>query len=314
MNLHINKEEFEDLCTVTSEFIGIPVGAVKRDYYIVMILENLQNSDFVNECVFKGGTSLSKCYPDTINRFSEDIDLTFISKEKLSDKQYSKKLKKIEEILIGDASCDKIGSECYARNKSSYVWFEEDDIENSKVKLEIGSSVKPDPHKEKELKTYIQEFLEKNKMMSDISKYELKIVRINVLNVERTFVDKILSVKRHAIDGTINKKVRHIYDVTQLYKLKEIQDFIADKGYLKELVKITKETDSFYLEKRSIESKYNPHEKYNFYSWKHYFTEDVKSRYESLHKDLLYGDEKQNFKEAIETFKAIECLFIEIDE
>ena len=64
-------------------------------------------------------------------------------------------MKKIEKILIGNASCDKIGSERNDRNKSSYVWFEEDDIENSRVKLEIGSSVKPDPHKEKELKTYI---------------------------------------------------------------------------------------------------------------------------------------------------------------
>ncbi|MGH4117429.1 nucleotidyl transferase AbiEii/AbiGii toxin family protein [Clostridium sp.] len=104
--------------------------------------------------------------------------------------------------------------------------------------MEIGSSVKPYPHKEKDLKTYIQEFLEKNKMMADISKYELKTVRVNVLNVERTFGDKILSVKRHAIDGTINKKVRHIYDVTQLYKLKEMQDFIAHKGYLKESNKL----------------------------------------------------------------------------
>ena len=62
---------------------------------------------------------------------------------------------------------------------------------------------------------------------------------------------------------------------TQLYKLKEIQDFIANKGTFKELVKTTKETDFFYLEKRSIESKYNPHEKYNFDSWKHYFTNEV---------------------------------------
>ena len=77
-------------------------------------------------------------------------------------------------------------------------------------------------------------------------------------------------------------------------------------GTLNELVKITKETDSFYLEKRSIESKYKPNKKYKFDSWKHCFTEDVKARYESLHKDLLYGDEKQNFKEAIETFKVIE--------
>lgn len=314
MNLHINKEEFEDLCMLTSQYIGIPVGAVKRDYYIVMLLENLQNSDFVNECVFKGGTSLSKCYPGSINRFSEDIDLTYNSGKELSDNQYSKELKKIERIIIGNASSRKIISERSDRNKSSYVWFEEDDIENSRVKLEIGSNVKPDPYEVKTLKTYIQGFLEKKKMMVDIRKYELGTIRINVLSIERTFVDKILSVKRHAIDGEINKKVRHIYDVTQLYKMKEIQDFISHKRTLKELVMKTKETDSAYSEKRSIKSKYIPHEKYNFDSWKQYFTDDVKKRYEALHKDLVYGDKQQNFKEAIETFKAIGCLLMEIDE
>jgi hypothetical protein len=56
MNLHINKEDFEDLCLLTSEYIEIPEVAVKRDYYIVMLLQNLQNSKFVSECVFKGGT------------------------------------------------------------------------------------------------------------------------------------------------------------------------------------------------------------------------------------------------------------------
>lgn len=94
MNLHTNKDDFKDLCLLTSKYIGIPEDAVKRDYYIVMLLQNLQNSTFANECIFKGGISLSKCYPGSINRFSEDIDLTFIPKEQLSNNQCSKTLKK----------------------------------------------------------------------------------------------------------------------------------------------------------------------------------------------------------------------------
>ena len=58
--------------------------------------EDLQDSIFASECVFKGGTSLSKCYTESIKRFSEDIDLTFIPKEQLSNNQYNKTLKKIE--------------------------------------------------------------------------------------------------------------------------------------------------------------------------------------------------------------------------
>ncbi|KOA19329.1 hypothetical protein CLHOM_24350 [Clostridium homopropionicum DSM 5847] len=310
MNLHTNKEDFEDLCVLTSEYIGIPQDAVKRDYYIVMLLQNLQNSNFASECVFKGGTSLSKCYPESINRFSEDIDLTFIPKEQLSNNQYSKKLKKIEKIIIGDAKSEKIEDERSDRSKSSYVWFEED----SRVKLEIGSSVMPDPYEEKVLKTYIQEFLEHKNMCDEIREYELEEVNINVLSIQRTFLDKIFSVKRHTIDGNITEKVRHIYDVAQLYKMKEIKDFINDKNDLKNLVKKIKETDSFYLEKRNKPSKYNPIEKYNFNLWKRYFTDDVKKSYESLHENLVYGNKKQNFKEAMETFNSIGSLFENIDE
>ena len=310
MNLHTNKEDFEDLCLLTSEYIGIPEDAVKRDYYIVMLLQNLQNSNFSSECVFKGGTSLSKCYPQSINRFSEDIDLTFIPNEKMSNNQYSKTLKKIEKIMIGNAKIQKIQDERSDRSKSSYVWFEE----NSRVKLEIGSSVMPDPYEERTLKTYIQEFLEYKEMINEASEYELEEVKVNVLKIERTFLDKIFSVKRHAIDGNITEKVRHIYDVTKLYKVKEIKEFINDKEILKELVKKIKETDSFYLEKRNKQSMYNPLEKYNFNLWKKNLTEDVKRRYESLHENLVYGNEKQDFEEAMEAFESIGFLFEDIDE
>ena len=275
-----------------------------------MLLQNLQNSDFSSECVFKGGTSLSKCYPQSINRFSEDIDLTFIPNEKMSNNQYSKTLKKIEKIIIGNAKSQKIEDERSDRSKSSYVWFEE----NSRVKLEIGSSVMPDPYEERTLKTYIQEFLEYKEMINEASEYELEEVKVNVLKIERTFLDKIFSVKRHAIDGNITEKVRHIYDVTKLYKVKEIKEFINDKEILKELVKKIKETDSFYLEKRNKPSMYNPLEKYNFNLWKKNLTEDVKRRYESLHENLVYGNEKQDFEEAMEAFESIGFLFEDIDE
>ncbi|SHJ90223.1 Nucleotidyl transferase AbiEii toxin, Type IV TA system [Hathewaya proteolytica DSM 3090] len=164
MNLHTNKEDFEDLCVLTSEYIGIPQDAVKRDYYLVMLLKNLQDSNFASECVFKGGTSLSKCYPGSINRFSEDIGLTFIPKEQLSNNQYSKTLKKIEKIIIADAKSEKIEDERSDRSKSSYVWFEEE----GRVKMEIGSSVMPDPYEARVLKTYIQGFLEHKNMCDEI--------------------------------------------------------------------------------------------------------------------------------------------------
>ena len=95
MELHKNREEFEQLITLTAKHVGIPETAVRKDYYIVLVLQKLSESYYVDECVFKGGTSLSKCYSGSIDRFSEDIDITYFPKEMLSDKQYDRVLKKI---------------------------------------------------------------------------------------------------------------------------------------------------------------------------------------------------------------------------
>ena len=273
-------------------------------------MKNLENSEYADKCVFKGGTSLSKCYPGSIERFSEDIDLTFLGME-LSDKACDKSIKQIEAIMTTGAQSDKITAERSNRSKSMYVWFANED---NKIKLEIGSSVRPDPYSKKTFKSYIHEFLEEQGAEDDIQKFELASVTLNVLHIERTFIDKIMSVKRHAICESLDKKVRHIYDVTRLFTLPEIQDFLHDKTELKRLIRITKETDSYYLEKRGITKEYNPNGAYDFDSWKQYLTPQIRLRYETLHKDLLYTDEQQKFDDALHAFSDISKIFAEICE
>lgn len=263
---------------------------------------------------FKGGTSLSKCYPGSINRFSEDIDLTFITTDALNNKQYSKALKHIEMVLATGFNMQKIDAERNDRNKSSFIWADGEDIEKCRIKLEIGSSVRPDPYAKRPLKTYIQEYLEAKGMTDAVSEFELKEVAVNTLDITRTFLDKLMSVKRHAICGTLPKKVRHIYDVTVLYDRADIKAFLADKAKLKPLLELTKKTDSFYLEKRNISAEYNPMGPYDFSSWESYFDSEIKKRYEDLHNDLLYSSEPQDFKKAIKTFKEISDLLASYGE
>lgn len=310
MKLHEYQYEFKDLISIVASKLHIPESAVERDYYIVLLLKNLENSEYADKCVFKGGTSLSKCYPGSIERFSEDIDLTFLGME-LSDKACDKSIKQIEAIMTTGTQTDKITAERSNRSKSMYVWFANED---NKIKLEIGSSVRPDPYSKKTFKSYIHEFLEEQGAEDDIQKFELTSVTLNVLHIERTFIDKTMSVKRHAICGSLDKKVRHIYDVTRLFTLPEIQDFLRDKTELKRLIRITKETDSYYLEKRGITKEYNPNGAYDFDSWKQYLTPQIRLRYETLHKDLLYTDEQQKFDDALQAFSDISKIFAEICE
>lgn len=312
MKLNNNKKEFQELITLTARWRNIPEDAVKRDYFIIMMLNQLAQSQYADSCVFKGGTSLSKAYPGSIERFSEDIDLTYIPDEELTNKQYSRKLKQIEKIMSEDAALYKIEDERNDRNKSSFVsWADEPE---SKIKLEIGSSVRPDPYEKRTIKTYIQEYLEYMGNNEVILEYELSPVTINTLCIERTFIDKVMAVKRHACCDTLQSKVRHIYDVTRLYSMPEIQDFLQDKTELKRLLSLTKDTDSFYLEKRGIAKEYNPKGKFDFSSWEIYFDKNIQKRYEELHRDLLYTDEKQNFSDAINVFYELNEIFAEIGE
>lgn len=310
MKLHTYPEEFQELISVVANDKHISESAVERDYYIVMMLKALADSPYAEHCVFKGGTSLSKCYPGSIDRFSEDIDLTFLGME-LSDKACDKAIKKIETVMSASAQTEKIPQERSDRSKSMYVWFGEPE---NRVKLEIGSTIRPDPYSKRTVKTYIHEFLESHGFADDIVRFGLTSVEINTLNIERTFIDKIMSVKRHAICGSLERKVRHIYDVTRLYQIPEIQTFLSDKEELKRLVQLTKETDSFYIGRRNISAEYDPTGPYNFPEWQHHFDSTIRSTYESLHQALLYTDEKQNFHMAIKTFDQINTILCDIEE
>ena len=61
---------------VAADASGRPIHLLEKDVWVVWTLQELFESAQGEHLVFKGGTSLSKCY-DVIRRFSEDIDLTY---------------------------------------------------------------------------------------------------------------------------------------------------------------------------------------------------------------------------------------------
>lgn len=75
MHLHTNKKDFKELIIATaSNTPGLQNHQIEKDYHVSLFLKELAKLDNNVEIVFKGETSLSKCY-DVIARFSEDIDL-----------------------------------------------------------------------------------------------------------------------------------------------------------------------------------------------------------------------------------------------
>src|SRR3990167_11310661 len=73
-----DREKYFNEAVLRSDNIKNPI-IIEKDFWVCWTLEQVFSSDLAPHVIFKGGTSLSKCY-NMIERFSEDIDLT-LSKE-----------------------------------------------------------------------------------------------------------------------------------------------------------------------------------------------------------------------------------------
>lgn len=72
--LKLTDEQRTATLTETQLLTGIIPKAIEKDWWVTLTLKALFQSAYAKHLVFKGGTSLSKCW-QLINRFSEDIDI-----------------------------------------------------------------------------------------------------------------------------------------------------------------------------------------------------------------------------------------------
>ena len=94
--LHNDKDNFEQVILKVSSETGIEPAIIEKDYYVTLFLKRLV--ELQPNIIFKGGTSLSKCYK-IINRFSEDIDLNIETMNKPTEGQRKKLKENIVSII-----------------------------------------------------------------------------------------------------------------------------------------------------------------------------------------------------------------------
>lgn len=90
MNLHHDKEAFAELIIGAANELAIPTNVIEKDYYVTITLKAL--AEKTKDMVFKGGTSLTKCY-QLLDRFSEDIDLSYTAESGMPGESRKKQLK-----------------------------------------------------------------------------------------------------------------------------------------------------------------------------------------------------------------------------
>ena len=219
MKLHKNKGRFVEAITATSAMFGIEPALVEKDYFVTLFLRKAVER--IPGLVFKGGTSLSKCY-NLIDRFSEDIDLT------LDDEHFtqSKKRNSIIELIT---ICEELGLEltnkeaienhthgnfnCY--DISYPIIFPSEDVKSG-LKVEMTYIQKCYPHEQAVATSYIGEFFAKNGNERVVAEYELNAFTVQVQSLERTLVDKVFAICDYYLSGNAVRNSRHIYDISKL--------------------------------------------------------------------------------------------------
>ncbi len=72
--LKLNDEQRKATIDQAEQLSGISAKAIEKDWWVTLTLKALFQSAYAQYMIFKGGTSLSKCWK-LIDRFSEDIDI-----------------------------------------------------------------------------------------------------------------------------------------------------------------------------------------------------------------------------------------------
>lgn len=232
--LHHNKEIFEQVVLRVANDKGIAPEIIEKDYYVTLFLKRIR--DLQPNIIFKGGTSLSKCFK-IINRFSEDIDLNIETESKPTEGQ-RKNLKAnivsvINEFGFTLANPDNVRSRRdYNKYVIDYPSVFTSDYLKEYLLVETAVYIKAYPCKEMQATSIIYDYLKENGYDDLIAEYGLEPFGINVQSAERTLIDKLYALGDYYLSDAVQEHSRHIYDIYRLLDIvglnEELRQLVRD--------------------------------------------------------------------------------------
>lgn len=263
--LHNDTEAFRTLITrISSEYAILP-EIIEKDYYVTLMLQEIADKQKSYEVFFKGGTALYKALK-SINRFSEDIDLTFNDRNFKSKTAKKTSLKRVTSEYtslainpVDDESVSGSGSRTSVYNYSTLFTIDtfKDDTLNriGKLKVETTSFTTSSPVTIYEIEPILYTYAsdEYRKLLKD--NYDVEPFMINCISIERIFIDKLFAIEDYYLGTQANRLIemsKHMYDVYQLHLLPVIQEFLQNRDYLRKVIEIKEEEQIRRKEARTI--------------------------------------------------------------
>ena len=269
--LKLSRDDQREVLELAREKTDRPTHLLEKDVWVVWTLGALFDSALATDLTFKGGTSLSKAYK-VIDRFSEDIDLTYDIRKLIGDlidgveplpasrSQASKWTKAVRERLPGwiattvrpiieaalvreqiDATLEIAGAENdklllhypALKQGTGYV--------SPVVVLEFGGRATGEPHQ------IISITCDMEGHVPDVS---FPTASPLVMSVARTFWEKATAAHVYCAQGRIRSEryARHWHDLAVLGHSQYFASIIADRAVA---ASVAEHKSFFFIEKDS---------------------------------------------------------------
>ena len=258
MNRRLQLSEQERIDTITTASLenGLPFEVIEKDWWVTMVLKALFETKCADYIVFKGGTSLSKCW-NLIERFSEDIDVA-ISREffgitNVSSKNQREKLRKLSSKYIQDELITELTAQLQEANISGFTielevtessdkdprvlnvkyksLFTENQYLKNWVKIEISCRSLREPFAPIKIRSIIADNYP-NEYFAD------EYFTVNSVSPKRTFLEKVFLLHEALQKGRIHSErmTRHLYDLHKLMDTEFAKDALLDTELYKTIV------------------------------------------------------------------------------
>jgi len=294
--------------------LGTIPKAIEKDWWVTLTLKALFETPFKTELIFKGGTSLSKCWK-LIDRFSEDIDIAmsptlfgmeyhespgsgYLNRLKrrgcaFTSNELKNALEKQFEILglpkdsvevvageIPENMKDKDPQELFIRYKSL---FDPNPYLLDEVKIEVSVRSKLEPYTGVAITSLLQEYFP-NEAYNDEP--------FIVLAVEphKTFLEKafLLHEQFHRDEETViktDRMSRHYHDLVKMQDTEVCERALNDSDLYVAIVKHR----SYYNKLKGLDYKSLQRDKIDFVP-PNEMIEAYQKDYEAMRENMIYGE------------------------
>ena len=243
MMLHEDKYAFLALINQIHEVSGIRLDILEKDYYVSLLLRELAEKQKDLPAYFKGGTALYKALK-SIRRFSEDIDLT-VSIENCSNSQAKRRLEQAAKNYSSlPRTADKAMEEDRRGSITTVYDYEPavpvDEIDPLQrfrhVKIEATSFTISEPFTAMEVEPILYTFASQEQRQILQDRYGLMPFDLLTIRLERIFADKILAAEFYYDREMYFDVAKHVYDVSIMIDLHEIQCLMNDPEELLRMI------------------------------------------------------------------------------